>query len=86
MAKAVSTPNERRLRRYNEELKTTSKQTTIKVQQLQRVDNNKVQVLYFNYKTYMNEVYKVKETGSGAEKVIEKDDTLILLKIKKEFW
>jgi len=39
------------------------------------VDNNKVQVLYFNYKTYMNEVYKVKEIGSGAEKVIEKDDT-----------
>ena len=38
-------------------------------------DNNKVQVLYFNYKTYMNEVYKVKETGSGAEKAIEKDDT-----------
>ena len=39
------------------------------------VDNNKVQVLYFNYKTYMNEVYKVKETGTGAEKAIEKDDT-----------
>ena len=39
------------------------------------IDNNKVQVLYFNYKTFMNEVYKVKETGSGAEKVIEKDDT-----------
>jgi len=39
------------------------------------IDNNKVQVLYFNYKTYMNEVYKVKETGSGAEKAIEKDDT-----------
>ena len=38
-------------------------------------DNNKVQVLYFNYKTYMNEVYKVKETGSGADKAIEKDDT-----------
>ena len=38
-------------------------------------DNNKVQVLYFNYKTYMNEVYKVKETGSGAEKIIPKDDT-----------
>ena len=38
------------------------------------VDRNKVQVLYFNYKTYMNEVYKVKETGSGAEKAIEKDD------------
>ena len=38
-------------------------------------DNNTVQVLYFNYKTYMNEVYKVKETGSGADKIIEKDDT-----------
>jgi hypothetical protein len=39
------------------------------------VDRNKVHVLYFDYKTYMNEVYKVKETGSGAEKAIEKDDS-----------
>jgi len=38
-------------------------------------DNNKVQVLYFNYKTYMNETYKVKETGSGAMKIIPKDDS-----------
>jgi hypothetical protein len=38
-------------------------------------DTNKVQVLYFNYKTYMNEVYKVKETGSGADKILPKDDT-----------
>ena len=38
-------------------------------------DNNTIQVLYFNYKTYMNEVYKVKETGSGSMKVIEKDDS-----------
>ena len=38
-------------------------------------DNNKVQVLYFDYKTYMNEVYKIKETASGAEKAIEKDDS-----------
>jgi len=37
-------------------------------------DNNKIQVLYFNYKTYMNEVYKVKETGTGAERIIPKDD------------
>ena len=37
-------------------------------------DNNTVQVLYFNYKTYMNEVYKIKETGSGADKIIPKDD------------
>jgi len=39
------------------------------------VDNNSVQILYFNFKSYMNEVYKMKETGSGAEKAIEKDDT-----------
>jgi len=38
-------------------------------------DNNTIQVLYFNYKTYMNEVYKVKETGSGADKIISKDDS-----------
>ena len=38
-------------------------------------DRIKVQVLYFNYKTYMNDVYKIKETGSGAEKIIQKDDT-----------
>jgi len=38
-------------------------------------DNNKVKVLYFNYKTYMNEVYKLKLMSSGAEKAIEKDDS-----------
>ena len=38
-------------------------------------DRNKVQVLYFNYKTHMNDVYKLKKTGSGGEKVIQKDDT-----------
>ena len=38
-------------------------------------DRNKIQVLYFNYKTHMNDVYKLKETSSGAEKVISKDDT-----------
>ena len=38
-------------------------------------DKNKVEVLYFNYKTYMNETYKIKEVGSGGEKAIEKDDS-----------
>ena len=38
-------------------------------------DKNTIQVLYFNYKTYMNEVYKIKEVGSGAEKIIPKDDS-----------
>jgi len=41
----------------------------------EEMDDNKVQVLYFNYKTYMNEVYKVKETATGADKAILKDDT-----------
>ena len=39
------------------------------------VDKNTVQVLYFNYKTFMNEVYKVKALGSGADKAIQKDDS-----------
>jgi hypothetical protein len=37
-------------------------------------DNNTIQVLYFNWKTYMNEVYKIKETSTGAEKALTKDD------------
>ena len=41
----------------------------------EKEDNNKVNILYFNYKTYMNEVYKLKTTSSGHEKLIPKDDT-----------
>lgn len=37
-------------------------------------DINTVQLLYFNFKTYANEVYKVKETSTGASKIIIKDD------------
>ena len=39
------------------------------------IDKNTFHVLYFNYKTFMNEVYKVKELGSGADKAIQKDDS-----------
>jgi len=42
---------------------------------IHEVDNNKVQVLYFNYRTHMNDVYKLKETGTGGMKAIEKPDT-----------
>jgi len=38
-------------------------------------DRNKISVLYFNYKTYMNDVYKIKTTSTGGEKAIKKDDT-----------
>tara|TARA_Y100000015_G_scaffold21056_1_gene20472 strand:- start:2455 stop:4881 length:2427 start_codon:yes stop_codon:yes gene_type:complete len=42
--------------------------------QRNNTDNNSVQLMYFSYKTYMNEVYKVKETATGAEKIIKKSD------------
>ncbi len=38
-------------------------------------DKNKIQVLYFNFKTHMNSVYKLKKTATGGEKIIEKDDS-----------
>jgi hypothetical protein len=38
-------------------------------------DKNKVQVLYFNYKTHMNSVYKLKQTKAGGQKVIQKDES-----------
>ena len=38
-------------------------------------DENTVQVLYFEYKTYMNQVFKIKKTETGLEKVIQKDDS-----------
>ena len=41
----------------------------------EKEDTNTIQVLYFNYKTYMNEVYKVKETATGSDKIIPKDDS-----------
>ena len=65
----------------NEELLETTQQAAVKSRgqgstlSSDGVDNNVVQVLYFNYKTYMNDVYKVKETASGATKVIPKDDS-----------
>ena len=42
---------------------------------IHQTDRNKVQVLYFNYRTHMNDVYKIKQTGTGGEKAIEKPDT-----------
>jgi len=49
----------------------SSKRTT---RRMNEMDQNKVQVLYFNFKTYTNDVYKLKETKSGGDKVIEKSD------------
>tara|TARA_R100000388_G_scaffold6628_2_gene6380 strand:+ start:161 stop:2536 length:2376 start_codon:yes stop_codon:yes gene_type:complete len=38
-------------------------------------DENTVQVLYFDYKTYHNQVFKIKQTDQGLMKAIEKPDT-----------
>lgn len=38
------------------------------------LDANTIQILYFNYKTYNNEVFKIKTTATGANKALEKDD------------
>jgi len=43
--------------------------------QFDELDKNMVQVLYFNWKTYAKEIYKVKETASGAAKIIVKDES-----------
>ena len=39
-----------------------------------RNNNNTVQVLYFEYKTYAEQVFKIKQTDQGLEKAIEKTD------------
>ena len=38
-------------------------------------DNLTVQVLYFEYKTYSDQVFKIKQTDQGLEKALEKPDT-----------
>jgi len=41
----------------------------------QTYDQNTVQVLFFEYKTYNTQVFKIKENDNGLEKTIEKTDT-----------
>ncbi len=38
-------------------------------------DDQTIQVLYFEYKSYSDQVYKIKYTDAGLEKVLEKPDT-----------
>ena len=37
-------------------------------------NNDMVQVLYFEYKSYVDQVFKIKKTDTGLEKVLEKPD------------
>ena len=41
----------------------------------QTYDQNTVQVLFFEYKTYNSQVFKIKQTDHGLEKALEKTDT-----------
>ena len=41
----------------------------------QEYNNDTIAVLFFEYKTYTNQVFKLKKGPFGLEKVIEKDDT-----------
>ena len=58
-----------------EDIHSSSGHRNIRGRRITETDKNKVQVLYFNYRTYTNDVYKVKETGTGGYKAIEKPDT-----------
>jgi hypothetical protein len=40
-----------------------------------RNDGNSIYVLYFEYKTYSDQVFKIKQTNTGLEKALEKPDT-----------
>ena len=42
-----------------------------------RQDNDTVQVLYFEYKTFMDQVFKIKNTPFGLQKALEKQDTFL---------
>ena len=42
-----------------------------------RYDDQTIQVLYFEYKTYTNQVFKIKETANGLEKTLEKQDIFL---------
>ena len=37
-------------------------------------DNDLIQVLYFEYKTYVDQVFKIKKTDQGLEKTLQKED------------
>ena len=45
-----------------------------RIYQNQNYDTNTVQVLYFEYKTYSNQVFKIKQTEQGLEKALIKSD------------
>lgn len=60
---------------YLEELNSSSIAQNGVYNSIDSTDGNMVFVLYFEYKTFMNQVYKIKDTTTGAKKALLKDDT-----------
>ena len=58
----------------NEDLKRIQKYPGREGYQRGPYNNDLVQVLYFEYKTYIDQVFKLKHTEQGLEKVLEKPD------------
>ena len=50
-----------------------------------RYDQNTVQVLYFEWKSYIDQAFKIKTTNTGLEKTIEKEDTFLQVKENDNF-
>ena len=76
--KSISIPELKKEFPYisNEELEKIQKSPGNRrmIQGFENYDNNTVQVLYFEYKTYTDQVFKIKRTDTGLEKAIEKTD------------
>ena len=76
--KSISIPELKKEFPYisNEELEKIQKSPGNRrmIQGFENYDNNTVQVLYFEYKTYADQVFKIKRTDTGLEKAIEKTD------------
>ena len=58
----------------NEDLKTIQKFPGREGYQRGPYNNDLVQVMYFEYKTYIDQVFKLKQTEQGLEKALEKPD------------
>jgi hypothetical protein len=58
----------------NEDLKMIQKYPGIEGYQKGPYNNDLVQIMYFEYKTYIDQVFKLKHTEQGLEKALEKPD------------
>ena len=50
-----------------------------------RYDQNTVQVLYFEWKSYIDQAFKIKTTATGLEKTLEKEDTFLQVQDSDNF-